>query len=191
MNPKDVLSENDQRTLLSLARSAVQVGLETKQHPPPIEVLSPLLRQKRGVFVTLHQEGALRGCIGFPHPVLPLAEACQEAAYAAAFEDPRFPKVAPGELESIEFEVSALTPPAPIKPEAVKIGVHGLIVRQKGRSGLLLPQVAMEFRWDVEEFLRQTCRKAGLPPDAWRGDAELTAFEAQVFSEEDLRRRNR
>jgi AmmeMemoRadiSam system protein A len=191
VNPKDVLSEPDQRALLALARAAVRHGLDVGRRPPPPDIVSPPLREKRGVFVTLQQEGALRGCIGFPFPVLPLGRACPEAAYSAAFEDPRFPPVTAGEWEALSFEVSALTPPAPLRPDQVRVGIHGLIVKRGPKSGLLLPQVAVEYRWEPEEFIRQTCRKAGLPPDAVGQGAELTAFEAQVFSDEDLGRRNR
>ncbi len=188
MDPKEILSENERRILLDLARSSVREALETRKRPKPVEVISPALRAKRGVFVTLHLEGALRGCIGFPFPVKPLAEACQEAAVSAAFEDSRFPPVAPGELENIEFEISALTQPKPIQPDKIKVGVHGLLIRKGSRSGLLLPQVPIEYHWKVDEFLRQTCRKAGLPSDAWREGAELSGFEAQVFGESDLKR---
>jgi AmmeMemoRadiSam system protein A len=189
MNPKDILSESDQRALLLLARSAVQEAFETGHRPASVEVLPARLHEKRGLFVTLLQEGALRGCIGFPYPVRSLGQACQEAAYSAAFEDSRFPPLDPRELDGVEFEISALTPPAPIRPEQIKVGVHGLFIRKGEKSGLLLPQVAVEYRWNVEELLCQTCRKAGLPTDAWRGGAELFGFEAQIFSEGDLRRR--
>jgi uncharacterized protein len=189
MNPKDILTEADQRTLLGLARSFVGQALMTRHRPKKAEVLSPLLREKRGIFVTLFQEGELRGCIGFPFPTKPLAEACQEAAYSAAFEDPRFPQVDPRELETIDFEISVLSAPGPIAPEKVKIGLHGLFIRKGRASGLLLPQVALDERWDREEFLSQTCRKALLPPDAWKTGAELLGFEAQIFGDDDMERR--
>lgn len=189
MHPKDILNESDQRTLLALARSSIGEALTTRRRPGKAEVLSPLLREKRGVFVTLQQEGMLRGCIGFPFPSRPLGEACQEAAYSAAFEDPRFPPLDPRELESIEFEISVLSVPEPIRPEQVKVGVHGLFIRKGRRSGLLLPQVAFEERWGREELLGQTCRKAGLPEDAWKSGAEVLGFEAQVFGDVDMRSR--
>lgn len=161
----------------------------TGRRPKKVEVLSPLLREKRGVFVTLLQEDALRGCVGFPYPTKPLAVAGQEAAYSAAFEDSRFPPLDPRELEGLEFEISVLSVPEPIKPEQVKIGVHGLLVKKGIRSGLLLPQVAFDERWSVEEFLSQTCRKASLSLDAWKKGAELLGFEAQIFGDVDLARR--
>ena len=189
MNPKDILNESDQRTLLALARSSVGQALETGRRPPPVEVLSPMLREERGIFVTLLQEGELRGCIGFPYPVKPVGEACQDAAFGAAFQDPRFPPLDPEELRDIEFEISVLSVPKPIQPAQVKIGVHGLLIRQGKKSGLLLPQVAFDEHWNTEAFLEQTCRKAGLPMDAWKKGAENLGFEAQIFGDEDMRRR--
>jgi hypothetical protein len=189
MNPKDILAESDQRTLLALARSSVGEALQTGRRPQPLNVISPMLREERGVFVTLLQEGMLRGCIGFPYPVKPLGEACQEAAFSAAFDDARFPPLDPAELRDIEFEISVLSVPSPIKPSQVKVGVHGLLIRQGRRSGILLPQVAFVEHWKPVEFLNQTCRKAGLPLDAWKKGAEVLGFEAQVFGDEDMRHR--
>jgi AmmeMemoRadiSam system protein A len=189
VKPQDILNEVDQRTLLTLARSSVGEALETQGRPKYVEVLSPMLHVKRGVFVTLLQEGALRGCVGFPYPSRPLAEACQEAAYSAAFEDARFPPLDPGEFIDIEFEISALTEMKPIKLSQIKVGVDGLFISRGKKSGLLLPQVAFEERWTPEEFLGQTCLKAGLPQDAWKKDAEILGFEAQIFGDKDMRLR--
>jgi AmmeMemoRadiSam system protein A len=189
MNPKDILNEADQRTLLALARSSIGEALMRGRRPKKAEVMAPMLREKRGIFVTLLQEGMLRGCIGFPFPVKPLGEACQEAAYGAAFEDPRFPTLDPRELETLEFEISVLSLPIPIEPDQVKVGVHGLFIKKGGRSGLLLPQVAIDEHWEREEFLEQTCHKAGLPADAWKNGAEVLGFEAQVFGDADMRSR--
>jgi uncharacterized protein (TIGR00296 family) len=136
-------------------------------------------------------EGELRGCIGFPYPTKPLATAVQEAAVAAALYDPRFPAVRAEELSLLEVESSVLTEPKPLSPRQVEVGVHGLIVRKGAKSGLLLPQVALEYRWGREEFLGQTCVKAGLEPDAWKAGAEIFGFEAQVFSEGDLERKKK
>ena len=189
MNPKHILNESDQKALLSLARETVREGARAGRMPQGPDVATPLLKSKRGVFVTLHQEGALRGCIGFPYPVKPLVEACREAAFAAAFEDPRFPRVVEEEVDGLEFEISVLSPPEPIRPEDVRVGVHGLYFRQGSRSGLLLPQVATEYGWTAGEFLSQTCRKAGLPPDAWKAGGDLFGFEAQIFNETDMKKR--
>jgi AmmeMemoRadiSam system protein A len=181
-----MVSKEDQASLMRLARHSIQAALQKGRKLPVVGSLSPLLREKRGVFVTLWLEG-LRGCIGFPQPVLPLGEAVQEAAVSAALRDPRFPPVTSEEFQALGIEISVLTPPRSLDPSRVKVGVHGLIVSKGGRSGLLLPQVAMEYRWDAWTFLDQTCVKAGLPKDAWRKGAEVLAFEAQVFSEDDLK----
>ena len=180
-----------------IARAALEEALG--RSGPAADVLpGPRLEgtfnEPRGVFVTLHRypEEELRGCIGFPLPVYPLREALGRAAVAAAFEDPRFAPVDRGELDRIVVEVSLLTTPAPLptgppdaRARAVRVGRHGLVVRRGRRSGLLLPQVAQEYGWSAEEFLGQTCEKAGLPPHAWRDPATVVeAFEAGVFGEE-------
>jgi len=153
------------------------------------------LGYKRGVFVTLNiQEGGeerLRGCIGFPFPVKELGQAVVEATVAAASTDPRFPPVAQDELESIRVEVSALTQPEVIRvgkrielPSAVEVGTDGLIVSNRYQSGLLLPKVAVDFNLKPEDFLGETCIKAGLPPDAWLSDGVVVQkFQAEVYAE--------
>ena len=155
--------------------------------------LTPIFDEPRGVFVTLkhHPSGDLRGCIGFPEPDLPLRVALPRAILAAATADPRFPPVEPDELARITLEVSVLTPPERIDqeprtemPGRIVVGRDGLIVDGRGTSGILLPQVATELGWGAEEFLAQTCRKAGLPTRAWRDrDVEVRAFHAEVFRE--------
>jgi len=154
---------------------------------------SAVFDEPRGVFVTLkrHRDGALRGCIGFARPVYPLRVAVQQAAVAAALEDPRFPPLTEPELTSTRIEVSVLTPPVRIAsadPEAlvaaVQVGRDGLIAESDGASGLLLPQVAVEQGWDPSTFLAETCVKAGLPADAWRsGRVRFQRFGAEVFAE--------
>ncbi len=149
------------------------------------------LRKPRGVFVTLLEGGELRGCIGFPFPHLPLAEATVKAAISSATSDPRFPPVTLEEMGGIIVEVSVLSPPEVIKvkdpkeyPKQVKVGRDGLMVEWRGFSGLLLPQVAVEWNWDAEEFLSQTCMKAGLGADCWlRRDVKISRFTAQIFTE--------
>ena len=153
-------------------------------------------REVCGVFVTINRlkgvEKDLRGCIGYPYPIKPLVEAVNDVAYAAAFEDPRFPKLSRKELGEIIVEVSVLTPPESIKvdkperyPSMVRVGVDGLIVKRGGRSGLLLPQVATEWGWGSEEFLCQCCVKAGLSPDSWLlTGTEVFRFQAIIFAEE-------
>ncbi len=190
MNPSEMISSMDQKVLLELARHSIQTTLQKGRRLPVVESLSPLLREKRGTFVTLWME-ELRGCIGFPYPVKPLAEAVQEAAISAAFQDPRFPPVRAEELAQIEIEISVLTVPKAIEASQIQVGVHGLIVSRGNRSGLLLPQVAMEYHWDAQTFLEQTCVKAGLSPEAWKEKINLYAFEAQVFSEADLKKKTK
>ena len=187
MNPSEMITKEEQKLLLGLARSSILSTLQKGRKLPAVESLSPRLREKRGVFVTLWLDG-LRGCIGFPYPVEPLAEAVQEAAVSAAIHDPRFPPVRPEEMSHVSIEISVLTVPKEIEASQIKVGVHGLIVAKGNRSGLLLPQVAMEYGWDERTFLEQTCVKAGLPADAWTQKVKLMAFEAQVFGEEDLKK---
>ncbi|MCG7854414.1 MAG: TIGR00296 family protein, partial [Methanoregulaceae archaeon] len=133
-----------------------------------LPALPPVFQKKRGVFVTLTRDGELRGCIGFPYPILPLTEALSDAAISAATRDPRFPPVRAPELPLLRIEVTILTVPEPLtaapeaRPAAVEVGKHGLIVQGYGRSGLLLPQVPVEWGWDSTEFLDHTCMKAGL-----------------------------
>ncbi len=189
MKPSEVLGIEEQKFLLQLARNAIRTTLQRGRRLPPVDALSPILREKRGVFVTLWSEDGLRGCIGLPYPIKPLVEAVQEAATSAAFQDPRFPPVVQEEFSALGIEISVLTIPQKIDPEKVKIGVHGLIISKGNRSGLLLPQVAVEHHMDRETFLSQTCVKAGLPQDSWRDKAELSAFEAQVFSEADVQKK--
>ena len=152
----------------------------------------PELAEVRGVFVTLstHPGDRLRGCIGFPLPVLPLTRGISQAAAAAALDDPRFPPVRTAELGSIVIEVSLLTVPEPIEgPPAdrvhrVRVGVDGLILEDGPESGLLLPQVAPEQGWDAREFLEGLCEKAGVAPGSWkRADVTLRRFQAEVFRE--------
>jgi len=190
-----MLSADEGARAVRRARDALVAALGAPPDRGPAEEgeLPPVFAEPRGVFVTLRRYpgGDLRGCIGFPLPVLPLERAVREAAVAAATEDPRFPRVRAAELPSLTIEVSVLTVPVPIRasrPEeivrAVKVGRDGLIVDGYGTSGLLLPQVAPEQGWSAEELLEGTCEKAGLPSRAWR-DPKVTIrrFEAEVFSE--------
>jgi uncharacterized protein (TIGR00296 family) len=151
--------------------------------------------RKSGVFVTLNSikpTQRLRGCIGFPYPAEPLADSTIKAAIYAAVDDPRFPPVSEKELEnSVVVEVTVLTPPSSLNvkdrrtlPDLIEIGRHGLIMEGRGTSGLLLPQVATEWKWDGLEFLTNCCLKAGLPPDSWLlDDIEVKTFEGEIFAE--------
>ena len=143
------------------------------------------LGRHRGAFVTLtSKDGRLRGCVGVPHPVYRVDEAVAHAAVAAALHDRRFDPVGLAELGELGLHVSVLGALRPIDPEGVEVGVHGLVIRHAGRSGLLLPQVPAEQGWDRVRFLEETCRKAGLPPRTWQDPVcEILAFTATVFSD--------
>jgi AmmeMemoRadiSam system protein A len=144
------------------------------------------LSEPRGVFTTLYLDRELRGCVGYAVAVAPLYRAVAETARAAAFDDSRFLPVTREEAPRLEVSLSVLSGLVPIRPEAVEVGRHGLVISQGARRGLLLPQVPSEHGWDRETFLDQTCRKAGLPPDAWRKTATIEAFTAEVFGDSDV-----
>jgi len=170
------------------ARAAIEHAVAKR--PQGSENLTEVFGEKRGVFVTLTKNGSLRGCIGFPYPVMPLGESLVHASRAAALEDPRFPPVTKDELSAISLEVTILTVPEPVegepakRPQQVVVGKHGLIVRGMGTSGLLLPQVATEYGWDAKTFLDHTCIKAGLSERCWTSkNIEILTFEGQIFSE--------
>jgi AmmeMemoRadiSam system protein A len=174
-------SAEERRLLLDLAHRSIEAQLrgERVRPVPPNEHLA----EKRGAFTTLHLGGRLRGCIGYVAPMLPLVETIAETAAAAAFEDPRFDPVSEEEAPHLNIEISVLTVPKAISPDEVVVGRDGLIVGQHGRRGLLLPQVPLQYGWDRETFLAQTCVKAGLPPEAWRHGATIEGFTAEVFGE--------
>jgi AmmeMemoRadiSam system protein A len=141
------------------------------------------------VFVTLHVKENLRGCIGVIETMEPLAASIAHCAAGAALHDPRFSPVRIEELESLQIEISLLSPPLPIRLEEIEIGRHGLIVAKDRKRGLLLPQVAVEHTLDRETFLAETCRKAGLPRDAWKtDDVQILGFTCEVFSDDDSAR---
>jgi hypothetical protein len=176
---------------VSHARSVVDAVVESGSLPPVPSTVDPVFEADRGAFVTLEKATELRGCIGRPEPEQPAIRAIREAAQGAVTEDPRFPPVGPSELEAITVEVSVLTAPRPIEAsepqaimEAITVGEHGLILRGRDRSGLLLPQVPVEQGWGVETFLDHTSQKAGLSPGAWRDPTvSVERFSAQVFAE--------
>jgi hypothetical protein len=179
------LTRGEQVELLGLARRTIESRLRGRSLPTA-EGMPAQLMEMRGVFVTLHRRGQLRGCIGYPEAVRPLGQAVIEMAAAAATEDPRFAPVTAGELGDTDIEITVLSPLSPIAPESVEVGLHGLVIRMGGRSGLLLPQVPVEQGWTRAEYLEGICQKAGLPPGAWRDrDARLFGFTGQVFGERD------
>ena len=177
-------NREERRTLLQIAHRAILSELSGQSWQ---ELSVPeKLRESRGVFTTLYLQRELRGCVGYAMPVAPLYRAVDETARAAAFEDSRFLPVTRAEAPLLEISLSVLSPLFPIQPEHVEVGRHGLVVSLGFSRGLLLPQVPAEYGWDSETFLEQTCRKAGLPSDAWRRGAKLDAFTAEVFGDADL-----
>ncbi|MCK4417112.1 MAG: AmmeMemoRadiSam system protein B [Candidatus Latescibacteria bacterium] len=179
------LSEGDKQQLLTLARTTVECELRGEE-PPELTSESQVLNQKRGAFVTLTKWGTLRGCIGYVEAHKPLYQTVKEVAISAALHDPRFPPIGKEELKEIKVEISVLTPPRRIKEiEEIKVGRDGIIIKKGYDQGLLLPQVATEYGWDLPTFLEHTCHKAGLPKDAWQDkDTEIWIFSAEVFGEE-------
>lgn len=172
-----MLSDADQRTLLDLARRTVQATARGES-APDLTNPSGALREKGAAFVTLRVDDHLRGCVGHVEAVEPLWFCVRDMARAAALDE-RFPRLDPGELPRLRVEISRLSPLAPLLPENIRVGTHGLRVRLGRRAGLLLPQVAVEWGWDAPEFLRRTYEKAGLPPGA--PDVELLGFTVEKF----------
>lgn len=183
------MAAEDQRRLLDLARRAAAAAAARKPLPNVRPAEWPAaMREPLGAFVTLHHRGRLRGCIGRMTSPLPLPETVVDMAAAAAMEDPRFPPLRPEELEGLRVEISVLSPLARIRdPKEIRLGVHGVLVRQGRRTGVFLPQVATETGWDLETFLSELCSgKAGLEENAWQDpETELYTFTAQIFQEEE------
>jgi len=180
-----MLTEKEKKTLLMIARRTLEEYLREAKKPT-FEVSEPALKEKRGVFVTLHEKGRLRGCIGHLMPVDELYKAVSRMAIESATADPRFPPVSPEELNEIEIEISVLTVPAKIKSiEEIELGRDGVIIKRGMRQGVFLPQVATETGWSKEEFLGHLARdKAGLEAEAWKDqDTGIFTFQAEVFSE--------
>jgi AmmeMemoRadiSam system protein A len=177
------LSGSEKKELLALARETMRKFLASgeKECPP---AANPVFMEERGVFVTLHRNGELRGCIGYPLPMKPLWEAVAEMAIAAAFEDPRFPAVGADELAELDIEISVLTVPRKVEgPAQVRVGVDGIIISKGFMRGLLLPQVPVEQGWDLEQYISYGCRKAGLAADEWKRGVQIETFQAVVFGE--------
>jgi uncharacterized protein (TIGR00296 family) len=188
-----MISNLEGEQLVKLARKAVQkyLGESVDIDIDSLERFS----QKTGIFVTLisvrSKEEQLRGCIGFPLPEKKLYQSVVEAAIAAATQDPRFTPVKKEELASIIFEVSILTPPEEIRvqnlneyPSHIKLGRDGLLLKWKYGTGLLLPQVPIELKWDIYEYLANICFKSGAPPDVWfMSESKLYRFQAIIYKE--------
>jgi AmmeMemoRadiSam system protein A len=174
-------SHDERAQLLRLAHDSifsVLRGVDVSFESP-----SAHLAEHRRVFTSLYLQGELRGCVGYVLPNSPLYRAVAETARAAAFSDNRFAPVSREEASLLEIELSILSPPQTIRAEEIAVGRHGLLVSCQGQRGLLLPQVPIEHEWDRVTFLQQTCRKAGLPVDAWQKGATIEAFTAEVFGE--------
>jgi AmmeMemoRadiSam system protein A len=183
-------SDVDRALLLEIAREAIAAHVNRQsqsQSQSQSAIRNPqsaILTRPGAVFVTIHKRGDLRGCIGQVESTEPLGQIVPRIAVAASSADPRFPPLSPDELNDVDLEISLLGPLIPIAgPQDIVVGRDGLVVEQGWHRGLLLPQVATEWKWDAETFLDHTCQKAGLPKDAWRRGAAMWRFEAEVFGE--------
>jgi len=191
MTDKFKISEKDGQILVKTARMIITEYLKNGSDKELDQKFQEDFSFKSGVFVTLKNPNGLRGCIGYPLPDKKLFNAFKDASIAAAMEDPRFPPVKFEELDSITVEVTILSPPTRIKVDnsqeylsKIKIGQDGLIVKYGYNSGLLLPQVPIEYGWNEREYLEHTCEKAGLPRDFWKNnEIEIQKFEGMVFRE--------
>jgi AmmeMemoRadiSam system protein A len=182
-NPACEFTSDERKLLLRLAHESIESALEKRGIS--FDAPTPHLAELRGAFTTIYCRGALRGCVGYVLPRESLYRTIVETARAAAFEDTRFPAITPEEVPDLQVSLSVLSPLSPIQPEEVEIGRHGLLVSQHGMRGLLLPQVPVEHGWNRVTFLEQTCRKAGLPLDAWQKGAKIEAFTAEVFGDQE------
>jgi AmmeMemoRadiSam system protein A len=177
------LSEADREAILGHARQALTQAVchDRLVQPSPIAGVFAL---RCGVFVSLHVQGRLRGCIGVIDAHEPLGESIVRCTASAALEDPRFARMQPEELAEVDIEVSLLSPLQPIRPEEIQIGEHGLLVEQGAKRGLLLPQVATEHNLNREQFLEETCHKAGLPREAWKDPlTKAYGFTCEIVSQ--------
>jgi AmmeMemoRadiSam system protein A len=178
------LSEPDRRRLLLLARQAISEAITRKKLPAVISH-DGVFAEHRGVFVTVHVRGELRGCIGTTEAGEPLADAVVRCGASAALQDPRFAPIRAEELPAMQIEISVLSPLANLRPDEIEIGRHGLVISDEAHRGLLLPQVAVEHNLTREGFLGETCRKARLPRDAWRlPSTRLQGFTCEIFAED-------
>ena len=179
------LDEGDRKELLRIARATLREFLTTGYLPPGAPHRKPLL-VPGGAFVSVHVAGELRGCMGRVEADRPLYLAVEELAVAAATRDPRFEPLRIEELREARLEISLLSPLEPGSIERIEVGRHGLVITRGPRRGLLLPKVAIEHGWDREQFLDETCGKAGLPPGAWKDpETRLELFTAEVFADPD------
>jgi len=188
MARETVLSSEDKKQLLALARAAIRYALDHQRLPEPADLrftASESMKPPRAAFVTLEKNGQLRGCIGDIFPQRPLYKSVMTNAIYAAFADRRFPQLQKDEYDRIKIEISALTPPAPVASwRDIRIGIDGMVLKKDGHSAVFLPQVAPEQGWNLETTLQYLSEKAGLPTDAWKEGADFLVFQADVFGEE-------
>ena len=179
---------NQQLSLLSLARKTIADKLDIENSIKSDDFNEKIYTEKCGAFVTLHKKGELRGCIGYIEGYKPIPDTIKEMAISAAFKDPRFSPLKADEYNLIDLEISVLSPIEKVNDiSEIVVGRDGLIITRGHNRGLLLPQVATEYGWDRKTFLEQTCRKAGLPADAWKDSSTIIEkFSAQVFGEKTL-----
>jgi len=179
--PENGFSEDDRQALLFLARSAILSAFRAEQRVTSRDEPA-CFSLRRGVFVTIHVAGTLRGCMGVIEGRETLRDSIVHCACSAAFNDHRFATLRPDEVDRLEIEISILSELYPITPQEIIIGTHGLFIVCGEKHGLLLPQVAVEHSLSIEQFLAETCRKAGLPRNAWQNaDAELFGFSCAIF----------
>lgn len=177
-------TKEDGEVLLNLARKSIEEEFTRVDPEMPSE---KQFKQARGVFVTITKNGKLRGCVGFPYPQFPIAKAVYEAAKSAAFSDSRFEKIIKNELDEIKIEISVLSNPEECVSKDIVVGRDGIMCNYLGYSGLLLPQVAVEYKLNRIEFLEALCNKAGIPKDTWHNkNFKLLKFSCQIFHEKDL-----
>lgn len=182
----EAISPQEGKLLLKLARQSLELWIREGKRAPIPEDIPASLEDGLGAFVTLTENGELRGCIGNMVAHGPLVETVREMAIAAGTHDPRFPAVTKDELKGLRYEVSVISPMTETKAKDVQPGRHGLYIRKGRAAGTLLPQVAQEHGWDRETFLSETCIKAGLRPQAWKdADCTIYTYTAQVFSEDE------
>ena len=181
------LTTEQKKILLSVARDTIHAKAFNNQLPD-FNFPDKIFKEKRGGFVTLHKKGELRGCIGYVFAYQPLLETVIEMAEAAAFRDPRFSPIDQDEVDDLEIEISVLSPLHEIDDvKDIEIGVHGIMLENAGKTGLLLPQVAPQWGWDRIEFLERTCQKAGLPKNSWKDtQTKISIFSADIFSDNDF-----
>ena len=181
IQPQQEYSQEERELLLRIAHRSIEAAVRGREFRA--NAVPEHLQEPRGAFTTIQLDGKLHGCVGYILPALPLHATVAETAASAAMNDPRFVPLTADEAAHTQLEISVLSRPFAISAEQVKPGLHGLIISDGRRRGLLLPQVAPEHGWDAEQFLSHTCLKARLPADAWRKGAKVEAFTAEIFGE--------